>query len=100
MKKITYGKTVYDNKEIKAVLRTLKKSTQMGESVNRFEKKIGGDNHYCQGCAKFINKKYLVREVKSYGRLRCSCCNGLVRNKPRLYRASSAQAIKNIIFSS
>ena len=40
MKKITYGKTVYDNKEIKAVLRTLKKSTQMGESVNRFEKKI------------------------------------------------------------
>lgn len=67
---------------------------------NRFEKKIGGDNHYCQGCAKFINKKYLVREVKSYGRLRCSCCNGLVRNKPRLYRASSAQAIKNIIFSS
>ena len=67
---------------------------------NRFEKKIGGDNHYCQGCAKFINKKYLVREVKSYGRLRCSCCNGLVRNKPRLFRASSAQAIKNIIFSS
>ena len=25
---------------------------------NRFEKKTGGQNHYCQGCAKFVNKKY------------------------------------------
>ena len=59
----------------------------------RFQKFIGYDNHYCQGCAKFINKKYLVRESKVFGRLRCSCCNGLVRNKPRRYKISSAQAI-------
>ena len=38
--KIPYGKNVYDGKEITAVLKTLKKSTQMGESVNNFEKKI------------------------------------------------------------
>ena len=38
--KISYGKNVYDNKEISAVLRTLRKSTQMGDSVNSFEKKI------------------------------------------------------------
>jgi len=38
--KIPYGKNVYDQKEINAVLKTLKKSTQMGESVNIFEKKI------------------------------------------------------------
>jgi len=40
MKKITYGKNVYDSKEINAVLKTLKNSTQMGDSVNFFEKKI------------------------------------------------------------
>ncbi len=39
-KKITYGKNVYDNKEINAVLKTLKNSTQMGKSVSTFEKKI------------------------------------------------------------
>jgi len=38
--KIPYGKNVYDGKEIKAVLNTLKKSTQMGKSVNIFEQKI------------------------------------------------------------
>ena len=38
-KKITYGKNVYDNKEINAVLKTLKNSTQMGKSVSTFEKK-------------------------------------------------------------
>ena len=38
--KIPYGKNVYDDKEIKAVVKTLKKSTQMGRSVNVFEKKI------------------------------------------------------------
>ena len=58
----------------------------------RFQKFIGYDNHYCQGCAKFVNKKYLVRESKAFGRLRCTCCNGLVRNKPRRYKISSAQA--------
>ena len=38
--KIPYGKNVYNNKEISAVLKTLKKSTQMGEAVNSFENKI------------------------------------------------------------
>ena len=38
--KITYGKNVYDNKEVYAVLKKLKESTQMGKSVNDFEKKI------------------------------------------------------------
>ena len=38
--KIPYGKNVYDKNEINAVVNTLKKSTQMGKSVNTFEKKI------------------------------------------------------------
>jgi CDP-6-deoxy-D-xylo-4-hexulose-3-dehydrase len=38
--KIPYGKNVYDNREINAVIKTLNKSTQMGDSVNLFEKKI------------------------------------------------------------
>ena len=38
--KIPYGKNVYNKKEISAVLKTLKKTTQMGKSVNLFEKKI------------------------------------------------------------
>ena len=67
---------------------------------SRFDKVYFGLNHYCQSCAKFINKKYLVREKRINGRLRCVCCNGLVRNKPKRYSASSAQAIKNIHFSS
>ena len=35
----------------------------------RFQKFIGYDNHYCQGCAKFINKKEQVFDLKltSYG---------------------------------
>jgi len=41
MKKfISYGKNVYDHAEINAVIKTLKKSTQMGKSVSMFEKKI------------------------------------------------------------
>ena len=47
-KKITYGKNIYNNNEIKAVLRTLKNSTQMGKSVDTFEKKI----------SVLFNKKY------------------------------------------
>ena len=31
--RIPYGKNVYDGKEIKAVLNTLKKSTQMGKHL-------------------------------------------------------------------
>ena len=46
--KVTYGKNVYDNKEISAVLKTLKNSTQMGLAVNTFETKI----------SKFFSKKY------------------------------------------
>ena len=38
--KISYGKNVYNQKEINSVLRTLKKSTQMGMAVKKFEKNI------------------------------------------------------------
>ena len=38
--KISYGKNVYGNEEINAVLNQLKKTTQMGSSVERFEKEI------------------------------------------------------------
>ena len=38
--KISYGKNVYGQKEINAVLKTLKKSTQMGRSIGIFETKI------------------------------------------------------------
>ena len=48
--KISYGKNVYDKKEINAVLKTLKKSTQMGKNVDLFEKKI----------AKYFSKKYAL----------------------------------------
>jgi len=37
---ISYGKNVYDKLEINAVLKTLKKGTQMGHAVNSFENKI------------------------------------------------------------
>ena len=36
--KIPYGKNVYDNTEINAVIKTLKKSTQMGSAVESFER--------------------------------------------------------------
>ena len=38
--KIYYGKNVYDHKEINAVLKTLKNTTQMGPSVSEFAKKV------------------------------------------------------------
>lgn len=38
--KISYGKNVYDNNEIIAVIKTLKKSTQMGANVKKFENKV------------------------------------------------------------
>ena len=38
--KITYGKNVYNNLEIQAVVNQLKKSTQMGKSVTKFENKV------------------------------------------------------------
>ena len=46
--KISYGKNVYGKEEIDAVVRTLNKSTQMGENVKKFENKI----------AKLFSKKY------------------------------------------
>ncbi len=46
--KISYGKNVYGNEEINAVLNQLKKTTQMGSSVERFEKEI----------AVYFSKKY------------------------------------------
>ena len=46
--KISYGKNVYNKKEINAVLKTLNNSTQMGKSVETFEKKI----------SKLFSKKY------------------------------------------
>ena len=48
--KITYGKNIYGAEEIKAVLNQLKKSTQMGTNVEKFEKKI----------AKIFSKNYGV----------------------------------------
>ncbi len=45
---ISYGKNIYGNEEINAVLKTLKKTTQMGFNVGSFEKKI----------CKFFSKKY------------------------------------------
>ncbi len=38
--KIPYGLNVYNQQEINAVIKTLKKSTQMGRNVDTFEKKI------------------------------------------------------------
>ena len=46
--KISYGKNVYGNEEIRAVLNQLKKTTHMGVSVSKFEKKI----------ANIFSKKY------------------------------------------
>ena len=46
--KISYGKNVYDNREISAVLRTLRSSTQMGAAVSSFETKL----------SKYFSKKY------------------------------------------
>ena len=46
--KIYYGKNVYDNKEINAVIKRIKDTTQMGPSVAEFEKKV----------SKIFSKKY------------------------------------------
>ena len=46
--KITYGKNLYNNLEISSVVRKLRKTTQMGEAVFNFERKI----------AKYFGKKY------------------------------------------
>ncbi len=46
--KISYGKNLYGKNEIDAVVSQLKKTTQMGKSVNKFEKRV----------AKIFSKKY------------------------------------------
>ena len=51
--KIPYGKNVYDQKEINAVLNALKKSTQMGVSVSLFEKKIS--NYFSKKYSLMVN---------------------------------------------
>ena len=38
--RIEYGKNVYGKEEISAVVKQLKKTTQMSDSVKEFEKKI------------------------------------------------------------
>ena len=48
--RVTYGKSVHNEKEIKAVLKVLKTSTQMGKNVRVLENKI----------AKMFNKEYGV----------------------------------------
>jgi CDP-6-deoxy-D-xylo-4-hexulose-3-dehydrase len=51
--KISYGKNVYGNEEIKAVVKQLKKTTQMGSSVLKFEKKIS--NHFSKKYGLMVN---------------------------------------------
>jgi|21_taG_2_1085346.scaffolds.fasta_scaffold01265_10 hypothetical protein len=59
---------------------------------SRFKKELGV-NFYCQDCAKFISKSNVIKESKINGRMRCSCCNGLVRNKARYRTIHGFKAI-------
>ena len=54
--RISYGKNVYGLNEIAAVTRQLRKTTQMGSSVSKFEKKI----------SQFLKKEKLVQVRKCY----------------------------------
>ena len=38
--KITYGKNVYGKEEISAVVKQLQQTTQMGKSVQKFERSV------------------------------------------------------------
>ena len=51
--KITYGQSVHGKDEIEAVVKTIKKSTQMGENVHKFEKKM--DDIHSKNEAKIQN---------------------------------------------
>ena len=51
--KISYGKNIYGNEEIKAVVKQLKKTTQMGSSVLKFERKIS--NHFSKKYGLMVN---------------------------------------------
>ena len=42
--RVPYGMAVHDEQEIKAVVKTLRSSTQMGKNVNLFEKKISSSS--------------------------------------------------------
>ena len=46
--------------------------------------KIDRVNFYCQGCARYIPESQIKRENGESKRRRCKCCNGLVRNKPKI----------------
>ena len=48
--RVNYGSTVHGKEELKAVIKVINNSTQMGKNVNKFEKKI----------AKIFKKKYGV----------------------------------------
>jgi len=50
-----------------------------------FERKSKDRFHYCQDCGKRVGESNTYKE-KQYGRLRCSCCNGLVRTKYIVYK--------------
>ncbi len=65
--KISYGKNVYGKAEIDAVISQLKKTTQMGKSVNNFENQI----------AKKFSKKYglMVNSGSSAITLTMNCLN-------------------------
>ena len=41
----------------------------------------------------FPHQNYIKRK-KRYGRLRCKCCHGLVRNKSRIYRTNFMPSIR------
>lgn len=60
----------------------------------------GKINRYCQKCARYIPDSRVFQENKKLQRRRCECCGGLLRNKIKSYKASSAQAIKNMARSS
>ena len=52
---------------------------------NSFLAKRMEEHFYCQKCAKYIPKHNIQKEKNKLHRQRCSCCNGFVRNKPRIY---------------
>jgi len=58
-------------------------------TCSRFERQQGEKNYYCQNCAKYIPKKHTHKENKNEGRRRCSCCNGLVRNKVKIFYSTN-----------
>lgn len=50
-----------------------------------FEKKPHDKYHYCQDCGRKVGEINMFKE-KKYKRLRCKCCNGLVRAKFMVYK--------------